>query len=91
MGRIIATERISLDGVVEARGNVWRLWKAGIVRANYARADEPGVAIVFELDSVEDGQDLHRRLPADQGRLPGAVLHPAHGSAPDREPVQGRD
>src|SRR6516162_6477637 len=33
--------------------NVWRLWKAGIVRENYARADELGVVIVFELDSVE--------------------------------------
>ena len=32
--------------------NVWRLWKAGIVRENYARADELGVVIVFELDSV---------------------------------------
>jgi hypothetical protein len=21
--------------------NVWRLWKAGVVRENYARADEP--------------------------------------------------
>src|SRR6516225_9490045 len=30
--------------------NVWRLWKAGIVRENYARADELGVVIVFELD-----------------------------------------
>ena len=28
--------------------NVWRLWKAGIVRENYARADVPGVVIVFE-------------------------------------------
>ncbi len=36
--------------------NVWRLWKAGIVRENYARADEPGVAIVFELDSVAAAQ-----------------------------------
>ena len=36
--------------------NVWRLWKAGIVRENYARADEPGVAIVFELDSVEEAK-----------------------------------
>jgi len=36
--------------------NVWRLWKAGIVRENYARADEPGVVIVFELDSVADAQ-----------------------------------
>jgi hypothetical protein len=33
--------------------NVWRLWKAGIVRENYARADDLGVVIVFELDSVE--------------------------------------
>jgi hypothetical protein len=33
--------------------NVWRLWKAGIVRENYARADELGVVIVFELDSVQ--------------------------------------
>jgi hypothetical protein len=33
--------------------NVWRLWKAGIVRENYARVDELGVVIVFEVDSVE--------------------------------------
>lgn len=33
--------------------NVWRLWKAGIVRENYARADVGGVIIVFEADSVE--------------------------------------
>ncbi len=33
--------------------NVWRLWKAGIVRENYARADVGGVVIVFELDSIE--------------------------------------
>jgi hypothetical protein len=37
----------------EEVANVWRLWKAGIVRENYARADEPGVAVVFELDSVD--------------------------------------
>ena len=36
--------------------NVWRLWKAGIVRENYARADEPGVVIVFELPSVEQAK-----------------------------------
>lgn len=36
--------------------NVWRLWKAGIVRENYARADEPGVIIVFELESVEEAK-----------------------------------
>ena len=33
--------------------NVWRLWKAGIVRENYARADMPGVVIVFECPDLE--------------------------------------
>jgi len=37
----------------EEVANVWRLWKAGIVRENYARSDELGVVIVFEVDSVE--------------------------------------
>jgi hypothetical protein len=32
---------------------VWRLWKAGIVRENYARSDEFGVVIIFECESVE--------------------------------------
>ena len=39
--------------LLEEVANVWRLWKAGIVRENYARADELGVVIVFEVDSVE--------------------------------------
>jgi hypothetical protein len=37
----------------EEVSNVWRLWKAGIVRENYARSDELGVVIVFECESVE--------------------------------------
>jgi hypothetical protein len=45
----------------EEVANVWRLWKAGIVRENYARADEPGVIIVFEVESVEEA----RRYVAD--------------------------
>jgi hypothetical protein len=45
----------------EEVANVWRLWKAGIVRENYARADEPGVIIVFEVASVEEA----RRYVAD--------------------------
>jgi hypothetical protein len=45
----------------EEVANVWRLWKAGIVRENYARADEPGVIIVFEVPSVEEA----RRYVAD--------------------------
>jgi hypothetical protein len=36
----------------EEVSNVWRLWKAGIVRENYARADELGVVIVFEVPDV---------------------------------------
>lgn len=48
---------VTLDTVTpylaEEVSNVWRLWKAGIVRENYARADEPGVVIVFECTSVE--------------------------------------
>ena len=40
----------------EEVANVWRLWKAGIVRENYARADESGVVIVFEVDSVAEAR-----------------------------------
>src|SRR5438552_7591216 len=34
--------------------NVFRLWKAGIVRENYARADVGGVVIVFECTSIDE-------------------------------------
>jgi hypothetical protein len=58
--RIIAIDKfkpgVTIDTVrpylPEEVANVWRLWKAGIVRENYARADEYGVVIVFEADSV---------------------------------------
>ena len=36
--------------------NLWRLWKAGIVRENYARADEPGVVIVFECPDLDEAR-----------------------------------
>jgi hypothetical protein len=59
--KIIAFDRfkpgVSLDDLRpylrEEVSNVWRLWKAGIVRENYARADVGGVVIVFECDTVE--------------------------------------
>ena len=38
----------------EEVANVWRLWKAGIVRENYARADVSGVVIVFECKDVDE-------------------------------------
>lgn len=47
----------------EEVANVWRLWKAGIVRENYARADELGVVIVFELDSVEAAKRYTDEFP----------------------------
>ena len=62
--RIVAFERfkpgVNLNTITplltQEVANVWRLWKAGIVRENYARADEPGVVIVFELDSVDEAK-----------------------------------
>jgi hypothetical protein len=58
--RVIAFDRfqagVTLEQVTpylpEEVSNVWRLWKAGIVRENYARADELGVVIVFEVPDV---------------------------------------
>jgi hypothetical protein len=60
--KIIAFDRfkpgVTLDTIKpylrDEVSNVWRLWKAGIVRENYARADVPGVVIVFECDSLEE-------------------------------------
>jgi hypothetical protein len=59
--RVLAYDRfkpgVTMDTITpylaEEVANVWRLWKAGVVRENYARADEPGVVIVFEVDTVE--------------------------------------
>ena len=75
--RIIAFDRfkpgVTMDQITpylpDEVSNVWRLWKAGIVRENYARADEPGVVIVFELPSVEAAKSLYRRFPSEQSRL----------------------
>ena len=58
--RIIAFDKfrpgVTMDQITpylpQEVSNVWRLWKAGIVRENYARADEPGVVIFFELPDV---------------------------------------
>jgi hypothetical protein len=49
--------------------NVWRLWKAGIVRENYARADELGVVIVFEVDSVEAAKRYTDDFPLTKAGL----------------------
>jgi len=49
--------------------NVWRLWKAGVVRENFARADEPGVVIVFECESVEDAKRYLDDFPLSRAGL----------------------
>ena len=47
----------------EEVANVWRLWKAGVVRENYARADVPGVVIVFECGSVAEVKSYVEEFP----------------------------
>jgi hypothetical protein len=49
--------------------NVWRLWRAGIVRENYARADEPGVVIVFELPNVAAAKAYTDDFPLSKAGL----------------------
>ena len=49
--------------------NVWRLWKAGIVRENHARADVGGVIIVFELDSVAEAMRYTDDFPLSKAGL----------------------
>jgi hypothetical protein len=49
--------------IKEEVANVWRLWKAGIVRENYARADQDGVVIVFECSNVEEAKRYVRDFP----------------------------
>ena len=53
----------------EEVANVWRLWKAGIVRENYTRADVDGVIIVFELESVEAARRYTNDFPLSKAGL----------------------
>jgi hypothetical protein len=53
----------------EEVANVWRLWKEGIVRENYARADEPGVVIVFEVPDVATARRYTDDFPLSKAGL----------------------
>jgi hypothetical protein len=53
----------------EEVSNVWRLWKAGIVRENYARADIPGVVIVFECAGVDEAKRYIADFPLTKAGL----------------------
>ena len=66
----------------EECANVWRLWKAGIVREMYSRADEPGVLLVFELDSVEEARRYTDDFPLTKQRLIEWALLPLAAPAP---------
>jgi hypothetical protein len=49
--------------LAEEVANCWRLWRAGVVRENYARADVPGVVIVFEVESVSAAEEYVADFP----------------------------
>lgn len=75
--RVIAYDRFR-PGVTMAQitpylpeevANVWRLWKAGIVRENYARADELGVVIVFEVQDVAAARAYTDDFPLSKAGL----------------------
>lgn len=75
--RVIAFDRFR-PGVTMAQitpylpeevANVWRLWKAGIVRENYARADELGVVIVFEVPDVAAARTYTDDFPLSKAGL----------------------
>jgi len=53
----------------EEVSNVWRLWKAGIVRENYARADVGGVVIVFECADLADAKRFIADFPLSKAGL----------------------
>jgi hypothetical protein len=55
--------------LTEEVSNVWRLWKAGIVRENYARADEPGVVIIFEVPDVDTARTYTNDFPLSKAGL----------------------
>jgi hypothetical protein len=75
--KVIAYDRfktgVSMEQITpllpEEVSNVWRLWKAGIVRENYARADEPGVVIVFEVPDVATAQAYTDDFPLSKAGL----------------------
>ncbi|HZZ46009.1 MAG TPA: hypothetical protein VFE65_03895 [Pseudonocardia sp.] len=66
----------------EELSSAWRLWKAGIVREFYSRADEPGVLIVFELDSVEDARRYTDDFPLSRAGLIEWFIIPLTAPAP---------
>ena len=75
----------------EEVSTVWRLWKAGIVRENYARADEPGVVIYFEVPDVATAKAYTDDFPLSKaGLLNVDVYRPSQIPLPDRDTLPAR-
>ena len=55
--------------IKEEVANVWRLWKAGIVRENYPHADVNGVVIVFECRDLADAKRYVEDFPLSKAGL----------------------
>ncbi|HYZ15897.1 MAG TPA: hypothetical protein VE591_05830 [Candidatus Acidoferrum sp.] len=49
--------------------HAWRLWKDGVLRENYARLDETGVVIVFEVDDAAAARALLDAFPMTRAGL----------------------
>jgi hypothetical protein len=49
--------------IPEETAHLWKLWKKGIVRENYAYADKPGVVIVMEVKNSSEGMEYLYRFP----------------------------
>ncbi|MBC7921608.1 MAG: hypothetical protein H7Z75_11045 [Ferruginibacter sp.] len=72
--KVIAIDRfkpgVTLDTIrpllAEEAANAWRLWKAGIIRENYARLDQPGVVIVFECADAAEARRYLDSFPMTQ-------------------------
>ena len=54
--RAISAEPLQPHLLMQEMSEVWRLWKAGIIRECYGRTDAPGTVIVLECESVEEAE-----------------------------------
>ncbi|MBV8953831.1 MAG: hypothetical protein JO243_24970 [Solirubrobacterales bacterium] len=48
---------------------VWSLWKAGVIRENYARTDRPGAALILEVAGIDEADAILAELPLVRQRL----------------------
>ena len=66
----------------EETAHAWRLWKQGIIRENYAIADQPGVVIVFEVGSTAEARRYLDEFPMTKAGLLEWVCIPVTAPLP---------